>query len=122
MTFSVRTLLAIVAIVALSLTLVSWYRTDTIFYSASTATLTLPNGKVVSTNRWFKHDERVDFVFMQTEIKGEFHLMQTIDESKIATITLDGKTYAAVVTDFVGRSPNYRAEYWIRCGELLKSK
>lgn len=121
MTFSVRTLLAIVAIVALSIALVSWYRTDTIFHSANTAMLTLPNGKVVSTNRWFRHDETVELSLLTTE-KGECYIIQTSDGSKIATITLDGKTYAAVVTDFVGRSPNYRAEYWIRCGELLKSK
>lgn len=122
MRFSLRALLVIIAIVALGIVLVSWYRTDTIFYSANTATLTLPNGKVVSTNRWYRHDETVDFVLMQTEIKGEFHLMQTIDESKIATITSDGKTYAAVVTYCRFQGPTYRAEIWIRCGELKESK
>ncbi len=122
MKFSVRTLLVIVAIVALSIALVSWYRTDTIFHSANTATLTLPNGKVVSTNRWFRHDETVELSLLTTEDEGGCYIIQTSDSSKIATITLDGKTYAAVVTDFVRRSPNYRAEYWIRCGELLKSK
>lgn len=117
--FGLKSAIAVAAIVAVTIPVVRWLRADTIFHADASFIIRFPDGRTVATNRWVRRSSDLDFSFLVTDQIGQFNIIQHYDSSKVATITHDGRKYAALVTDFRVRGPSYRGEYWLTLGNEI---
>jgi hypothetical protein len=122
--FKTRTLFYAIAIVAMFMFAIGYVNRlqlwrDTIFHSDQNATLELPLGETFKANQWITTPKSLSLTFLITSNSKEFLLVQNTDNSKTATMIVDGERFEAIVTDYRFRGPSYRAEYWIRPGKKI---
>jgi hypothetical protein len=92
---------------------------DTIFHSDQNAVLELPLGDTLQTNQWLTKSKGLSLTLLITDNSKEFLLVQNADNSKTATMLVDGGRFEVLVTDYRFQGPSYRAEYWIRPGKAI---
>ena len=115
-----KTLLVAFTLVGIGVVVVQWLQTDTIIYFEKSCTVRLPNGRRVTTNRWFNRDDIPEWVFFCTDVENEYFLCDNSDTTKVAVLQYNGEEYPAVVVAYRIEGPNYRGEYWIRSGKRLE--
>ena len=116
-----KTLFVAFTLVGIGVVAIQWLQTDTIIYFEKSCTIRLPNGRRVTTNRWFKRDDIPEWAFLCTDVKNEHLLCDNSDTTKVAVLQYNGEEYPAVVVAYRIEGPNYRGEYWIRSDNRLDS-
>ena len=119
--YGLKTLLVAFTLVGIGIVVVQWLQTDTIIYFEKSCTVRLPNGRRVTTNRWFKRDDIPEWAFLCTDVKNEYLLCDNSDTPKVAVLQYNGEEHPAVVVAYRIEGPNYQGEYWIRSGNGLNS-
>ena len=119
--YGLKTLLVAFTLVGIGIVVVQWLQTDTIIYFEKSCTVRLPNGRRVTTNRWFKRDDIPEWAFLYTDVKNEYLLCDNSDTPKVAVLQYNGEEHPAVVVAYRIEGPNYQGEYWIRSGNSLDS-
>ena len=115
-----KTLLVAFTLVGIGVVVIQWLQTDTIIYFEKSCTIRLPNGRRVTTNRWFKRDDIPEWAFLCTDVENEHLLCDNSDTTKVAVLQCNGEEYPAVVVAYRIEVPSYRGEYWIRSGKRLE--
>ena len=99
-------------------------RKDTIIFSDSDTTVTMPSGKVVQTNQWFQRDSDTKLALRPTGKDNEsFYLIEHLNLENVALFDSDGKKSPLIlasmtskssadghVFEYVARSNNTKAE------------
>lgn len=127
MRFSLRLVLLTVFLVASSIALWKWQRHDTILHCDLNALVKLPSGRTVPTNSWFSGRD-FPFELQPTDNLSEVFIIdrgqnafEDIDfnESKLATLVVDGNEFLAMVSDSEVDSSTIRnrGEFWVRKGK-----
>ncbi len=119
--FGIRWLFLIALIVAIGVVVIRSQYTYTIFYSEVNASMHLPNGQDVETNRWIATSVPFELEFFPTNFEGEHYLCQYFRGNPhhivVGHLEIGGQKYAPIVTDYtLRRRGNHikRFEYWVK--------
>ena len=89
--YGLKTLLVTFTLVGFGIVVALWLQTDTIIYFEKSCTVRLPDGRRVTTNRWFKRNDIPEWVFLCTDVQDEFYLCDNSDTTKIAVLQCNGE-------------------------------
>ncbi len=116
MKFKILTLLMLVVVIAVTTSFVNWYTCDTILHSELNSYITLPSGRRISTNRWFRAGELRNISFLSNG--NSLFIIQDNYGDEVATIMVGKRNVPAIVAKYRVDGPKYRAEYWIVPAQL----
>jgi hypothetical protein len=90
---------------------------DTYFHVEGGGLVEFPSGHTVPANRWINLPvEMPKFALLQigNGRSREHHLVQNMDDARVAAIVSNGQHQRAIVTRFRGQVPSGVVEYWLR--------